>query len=235
MNLVELLETLSRNSFFWTEVSEWKGRISVGHYLWRTEAHSRTACSYICLQDESCVSFFYQNSKRFCQGHSSVFLDLSDAISEISPKTVYFKVACIGGPAYIYERSANTCFSIKEKRRTWNNAQSYCISENAWLLDMSDHQILSLLMTKFNNYQDPYFAFLWYWIGLTDIKFEGHFIWTHSKHSLNGSIYWLPGQPDNANGIQHCVYMRNEGGQFLWDDIDCMVGFIEFICQSDVI
>ncbi|XP_061187090.1 C-type lectin-like [Saccostrea echinata] len=226
--------TLSRNSFLWHGVPEWRNKLAHGDFLWQSRERSKIICSYRCLQHKSCVSFFYQSSTQYCQGHSSVFLHLSDASSKDSSETVYFKIACKGGPSYIYDRGANTCYSVKEKRGSWFTAQSYCNSENSWLLDLSDDQISSQLMTKFNDHRDPYFAYFWFWIGLT-IQSDGRFIWRHSQQPLNGSVYWLPGQPDNATGNQNCVYMRNHGGKFLWDDIDCMTDFIEFICQSDVV
>ncbi|XP_062621322.1 lactose-binding lectin l-2-like [Saccostrea cucullata] len=226
--------TLSRNYFLWHGVPEWRNKLALKDIVWQSLERSKIFCSYRCLQDQSCVSFFYQSSTRYCQGHSSVFLRLSDASSQDSPDTMYYKIACKGGPSYIYVRGANTCYSVKEKRGSWFTAQADCTSENAWLLDLSNDRISSQLMKKFNEHPDPYFAYFWFWIGLT-IQSDGHFIWSHSQQPLNGSDFWLPGQPDNATGSQNCVYMRNHDGRFLWDDIDCSMEFIEFICQSDVV
>lgn len=64
-------------------------------------------------------------------------------------------VACEGGPSYRYDRVINTCYSVKEIRRSWYAAQLHCQSEKAWLLDLSDHQVASHLMNNFNNYHDP--------------------------------------------------------------------------------
>lgn len=64
-------------------------------------------------------------------------------------------VACEGGPSYRYDRVINTCYSVKEIRKSWYAAQLHCQSEKAWLLDLSDHQVASHLMNNFNNYHDP--------------------------------------------------------------------------------
>lgn len=77
--------------------------------------------------------------------------------------------------------------------------------------------------------------YYWFWLGLTDLQSEGNYVWSHSSKALNGSGYWLPGEPDNANMNQHCVYMRHQDGRFQWGDIECTTDFIEFICQSIVV
>lgn len=77
--------------------------------------------------------------------------------------------------------------------------------------------------------------YYWFWLGLTDLQSEGNYVWSHSSKALNGSGNWLPGEPDNANTNQHCVYMRHQDGRFQWGDIECTTDFIEFICQSSVV
>nr|XP_022328889.1 low affinity immunoglobulin epsilon Fc receptor-like [Crassostrea virginica] len=164
------------------------------------------------------------------------FLQLSDTSSQDSTDTVYYQIACEGGTSYQYDRFVNTCYSLKEVRRTWHQAQSHCQAEKGWLLDLSDQKKAEKLMKKFNNYHDPFLKYFWFWIGLTDIQLEGNFIWSRSSTPLqNGSGFWLPGEPDNANKNQHCVYMKVWDGRFQWGDIECTVGFIEFICQSNVL
>lgn len=219
----------------WHEVQEWRDKVALNDYLWKMDAASRVVCSFHCLLDETCESFFYHSSTKLCEGHPSVYLYLSDASNQVSPHTQYYKIACEGGPSYRYDRVINTCYSVKEIRRSWYAAQLHCQSEKAWLLDLSDHQVASHLMNNFNNYHDPFLIYYWFWLGLTDLQSEGNYVWSHSSKALNGSGYWLPGEPDNANMNQHCVYMRHQDGRFQWGDIECTTDFIEFICQSNVV
>nr|XP_011412201.3 secretory phospholipase A2 receptor-like isoform X2 [Crassostrea gigas] len=229
--------TFSRNSFLWHEVQEWRDKVALNYYLWKMDAASRVVCSFHCLLDKTCESFFYHydSSTKLCEGHPSVYLYLSDASNQVSPHTQYYKIACEGGPSYRYDRAINTCYSVKEIRRSWYAAQLHCQSEKAWLLDLSDHQVASHLMNNFNNYHDPFLIYYWFWLGLTDLQSEGNYVWSHSSKALNGSGNWLPGEPDNANTNQHCVYMRHQDGRFQWGDIECTTDFIEFICQSIVV
>nr|XP_022299322.1 glutamic acid-rich protein-like [Crassostrea virginica] len=65
-------------------------------------------------------------------------------------------VACEGGTSYQYDRFVNTCYSLKEVRRTWYQAQFHCQAEEGWLLDLSDQKKAEKLMKKFNNYNDRF-------------------------------------------------------------------------------
>ena len=73
---------------------------------------------------------------------------------------LYNTVAWEGGTSYQYDRFVNTCYSLKEVRRTWYQAQSHCQAEKGWLLDLSDQKKAEKLMKKFNNYHFPCMSLL---------------------------------------------------------------------------
>ena len=76
-----------------------------------------------------------------------------------------------------------------------------------------------------------------YWMGLTDLAAEGKFVWQHSFSPLGEYTNWFPGQPDNFNGDEDCVYQKyidNWG----WNDAICESNAnyecvsIHALCQS---
>ena len=62
-------------------------------------------------------------------------------------------------------------------------------------------------------------------IGANDIDAEGSWVWT------DGSVWnytnWFPGEPNNFNGVEHCVIGLIGG----WTDFQCAVRF-PFICKK---
>ena len=59
---------------------------------------------------------------------------------------------------------------------------------------------------------------------------EGSFEWSNGE--LWVDIAWGSGQPDNLNGNQHCVVMRDIGGDGNddWDDLACDADR-DFLCE----
>ena len=77
-----------------------------------------------------------------------------------------------------------------------------------------------------------------YWIGLSDRKKEGLFVWD-SGHALSGHVakHWSKGQPDNWKGNQDCGYIwRHDGKSGIsngMDDGGCTAR-MGFACQKRI-
>ena len=70
-----------------------------------------------------------------------------------------------------------------------------------------------------------------YWIGLTDLAYEGRFIWQHSYKPLGGGwANWYPNEPNDAGGSEDCVLMFNNGTSWGWNDSACN-GSRHALCQ----
>ena len=69
-----------------------------------------------------------------------------------------------------------------------------------------------------------------YWIGLSDIVYEGDWVWTSSQSS---AIYsdWSPNQPDNYQAHQDCAMFFAPDG-FHWNDHYCTVK-AAYICEME--
>ncbi len=58
----------------------------------------------------------------------------------------------------------------------------------------------------------------YFWIGLTDIFYEGTFIWPSTGEQAT-YFNWFPGQPDNAgNGIEHFAHIYPTSRERKWND-----------------
>jgi hypothetical protein len=56
------------------------------------------------------------------------------------------------------------------------------------------------------------------WLGLTDEKEEGKFVWESSQEAANYTN-WHSGEPNNDQGDERCVSMWKDAGQ--WNDLGC--------------
>jgi hypothetical protein len=56
-----------------------------------------------------------------------------------------------------------------------------------------------------------------WWIGLNDLEVEGTFVWPDGSPATYTN--WNDGEPNNANGIEHCVELSSTTGG--WNDIPC--------------
>lgn len=69
-----------------------------------------------------------------------------------------------------------------------------------------------------------------YWIGLSDILFEGDWLWTSSQTSPSYTD-WSPTSPNNAGHHQDCA-MFYAPESFHWNDHYCTVK-AAFICEME--
>ena len=42
------------------------------------------------------------------------------------------------------------------------------------------------------------------WIGVSDIEYEGHFLWLDGVTATSETIGWADGEPNNDHGREHC-------------------------------
>jgi len=66
------------------------------------------------------------------------------------------------------------------------------------------------------------------WIGLTDVKVEGDFVW--SDGTALDFEQWRTQQPDNMNN-EDCVVITASGNDFRWNDGDCQ-STNGFVCKT---
>ena len=97
----------------------------------------------------------------------------------------------------------------------------------AEILSQSEQSNLEALL-NIGQYKD-------YWIGLSDLAYEGKFEWQHSITPLGEYNDWSEGNPDNHQGNEDCVHITGQYG-WRWDDFVCDNNFfdtqeIHALCQ----
>jgi len=68
-----------------------------------------------------------------------------------------------------------------------------------------------------------------YWIGLTDQKVEGEFVWA-SNGSTTKYTNWESGEP-NGDMIEDCVNLNFAWQQRTWNDISCYESGLFALCE----
>ncbi|XP_048780912.1 hepatic lectin-like [Ostrea edulis] len=110
-----------------------------------------------------------------------------------------------------WKRYNGHCYVLFSTRVNWFEAQMLCRSRGATLLQIDDTNESKWLSRNFPNVN--------YWIDLTDVGKEGHWIMLSTgKRSTFTS--WDSGQPDNS-GNQDCAYNNFRKRLGRWDDLSC--------------
>uniref|UniRef100_A0A8C2I1F2 C-type lectin domain-containing protein n=1 Tax=Cyprinus carpio TaxID=7962 RepID=A0A8C2I1F2_CYPCA len=93
----------------------------------------------------------------------------------------------------------------------WTEAQTYCRKHHTDLATVNDKTDLDeLLKTLPKGFKSNI------WIGLYRTNAQPPWVFSDGSHSLFRP--WLSGQPNNYDGIQHCVYTDPNG---YWNDWTC--------------
>lgn len=71
-----------------------------------------------------------------------------------------------------------------------------------------------------------------FWVGAADLVTEGQWLWLPAQSFVAEYTNWVPGQPDNEGGNQHCMVLDAQSSM-QWRDDDCEE-YRNFICQKGV-
>ncbi|KAG8004890.1 C-type lectin domain family 4 member F [Nibea albiflora] len=155
--------------------------------------------------------------------------DKFEAMTKILTDKRYLK--CEEG----WEQHGTQCYYFSTNKLTWNKSRDECRRRGGDLVKVDSVEEQAFLQQKLRE------KMIWYedkhWIGLTDLKTEGRWLWTDGS-PLNESLkFWSRGQPDdwkgeNSDDGEDCVRM---GGSDLntWFDKSCKVPH-KSICEKCV-
>merc|ERR1719357_2314469 len=111
----------------------------------------------------------------------------------------------------------NHCYLLGPTKMNWFQAQQFCGEKGGYLaeiLSQSEQTNLEALL-NIGQYKN-------YWIGLSDLAYEGKFEWQHSLTPLGEYTNWSSNQPDNAQGDEDCIMIWGRSwANWSWNDFNC--------------
>nr|XP_034333504.1 perlucin-like isoform X1 [Crassostrea gigas] len=128
-----------------------------------------------------------------------------------------------------WKRHGNSCYAfIQDVPEDFIEAGSFCERRNSKLVEIESADENTFLRTQITG-THPQEG---YWIGLSDIVFEGDWLWTSSQTSPSYTD-WSPTSPNNAGHHQDCA-MFYAPENFHWNDHYCTVK-AAFICEMETL
>ena len=108
----------------------------------------------------------------------------------------------------------------RETSKTWFEARDDCESLGGFLVTANTPADLNALLAVVTDPNGEY------WIGGNDLETEGVFTWHSGERQTIDSTMWKVGEPNNHNGIQHCLesYIRK------LNDLKCEL-YSKYMCQ----
>ncbi|XP_050924467.1 C-type lectin domain family 4 member F isoform X10 [Lates calcarifer] len=135
-----------------------------------------------------------------------------------------------------WEQHGGQCYYFSTRRSSWEESRSFCQSEGGDLVKIDSREEQSFLektlREKMDHDEDKF------WIGLTDSKTEGEWLWVDDS-PLNTSLsFWFNTEPDNwtvedPDG-EDCVRMGWGGRAYYlirWFDKSCKASQ-KYICEN---
>ncbi len=124
-------------------------------------------------------------------------------------------------PAALIASVNSSMFYLVSGEMSWANAQTYCRQHHTDLATVNNHTDLTELLKSLpSGFKDDF------WIGLYRTDRYAPWVWSDGSKSL--FRLWQTSQPNNAGGIQYCVYMTTTG---YWNDWECP-DKLPFMCYA---
>ncbi|XP_067338334.1 CD209 antigen-like [Channa argus] len=121
-----------------------------------------------------------------------------------------------------WELHGGKCYYFSNKPSSWNQSREECVRRGGDLVKIDSREEQSFLeerlRNKMNEAEDKF------WIGLTDSREEGRWLWVDGSELDTSLTFWSRNEPDNwkrNNGDpdgEDCVRMGEKGGA---DDLKC--------------
>ncbi|XP_046575137.1 perlucin-like [Haliotis rubra] len=123
----------------------------------------------------------------------------------------------------------NSCYSLIRVQASWAEAAVYCQaigSHLAYVEDASEHSFVEGYLKR----EDSTIKTDGIWIGGLTYLVQDDWQWGFQNTRI-ANTWWLPGEPNNDNGHQHCL-MYKKGG-YTWDDNECQDTEF-FLCELEL-
>ena len=132
------------------------------------------------------------------------------------------------------------CYLFQEWNSTWYNARRECKQSGGYLVEVDSQKEQDTIMNEITDRGWDGQTHYGFWMGLTDIFHDGTWVWDNLGKPLDYSN-WASGEPNNYNGLQHCVAMKVwlaeidiHGVIGKWTDLSCEKtdSTVGYICEA---
>ncbi|XP_051939780.1 CD209 antigen-like protein E isoform X2 [Hippocampus zosterae] len=114
-----------------------------------------------------------------------------------------------------------SCYYISSMRKSWHSSRQDCLQRDADLVIINSREEQAFL-TGFTKAA---------WIGMSDKKKEGIWIWVNGTPVNKDRLEWAPGQPDGAFGGEDCGDIRTMMNFIGLNDSNCSLRS-QWICEK---
>ncbi|XP_038051001.1 perlucin-like [Patiria miniata] len=109
-------------------------------------------------------------------------------------------------------------------KRTWDDGAAYCDRLGGELLVIETSEENEFIYGILKNQTKT-----WAWLGCSDRSTEGTWLCYAAASDLPFEN-WATGQPNNANGNDHCLAFHNTDG--MWSDSKCDAQLVHTVCET---
>ncbi|XP_046557958.1 C-type lectin BfL-2-like [Haliotis rubra] len=201
-------------------------------YFLSSEPHglvvvSRCECISKCFFNMTCRSLFYRTSSKTCYLSDAVYTKDDLPVSSDMQYLVWKRDGC--GNGYSWNPKLHLCYNVHTgSPKSWTDAENTCIQDGGHLLKV-DNLETNLLM---NHFAVKHGVSMW--LGGTDIKEEGTWVW--ADNTSIKSVWWNTegGQPQRRTD-QNCLALVHSSDNAVnkWHDHNCTKGH-RYVCQLPV-
>ncbi|XP_064158268.1 CD209 antigen-like protein C isoform X1 [Anguilla rostrata] len=127
---------------------------------------------------------------------------------------------------------SSKCYYFSTERKIWTDSRSDCIKRGADLVIIESEEEQEFI-TKHTR-EHPY------WIGLSDLKNEGTWLWADKTSLQKG--FWRSGEPDDHYGTENKTQGKIKDADCVvtvpdentWEDTRCFSKY-KFVCETDAL
>ncbi|XP_043993654.1 C-type lectin domain family 4 member E-like isoform X5 [Gambusia affinis] len=131
-----------------------------------------------------------------------------------------------------WERYRESCYFFSTNKSSWTDSRRSCTDLGSDLVKIDSREEQMFLEIRLKETIENNETF---WIGLTDSKTEGSWLWPDSS-PLNTSLsFWAPGQPDALGGAEVdcvCMMKTENPDEVRWFDGRCDDD-LRSVCEKD--
>merc|ERR1712062_355447 len=116
---------------------------------------------------------------------------------------------------WIRKDKVSNCYLFGTEATTFDEAQRFCRENGGMLAEPRSNRQNRIINKMISNDRDD----TNYWIGLTDERREGEFVWQSDNEEVKFSN-WNKNEPNNLKDQEDCVVLRKTRS-FKWNDVRC--------------